>query len=242
MNIKDLKQIIDNYKPSDATGEILRSIPINVVAGPTSSGKNTVIKELLKTGQFFNITTFTTRLPRTNKGVLEKDGVDYYFINETQALEMVKKQEFIELALVHDVIYGTAISEFIKASKTSQQALLDVDIQGVRSYFRQTSNIKVIFLLPPSLEEIINRYFNRQLSEVNGEDLRIRLASSIKELEEFLNKDYFYPITSLSITESTEQVLQIINSKTKPKKDPQSIKLAKTLISEIKQYLNSYED
>ncbi len=239
MKIKDIKLIIDNYKPSEATKGILQSIPINVIAGPSSSGKNTIIKELLKTGQFFNITSFTTRLPRTNKGIPEIDGVDYHFIDEAQAIDMVKKQEFIELAIVHDVIYGTSISEFIKASKISKQVLLDIDIQGVSSYYKLTSNMKVIFLLPPSLEEIINRYFNRQLSEAKGEDLIIRLNSSIIELEEFLNKDYFYPLASLSITDTTEQALQIINSDTSPQKDPQSIKLAETLIKDIKQYLNS---
>jgi len=67
----------------------------------TSSGRNTLIRELLKTGEYHFIVSDTTRKPRTNDGVMEQSGVEYWFRDEDEVLQDVKDGKFLEAAVIH---------------------------------------------------------------------------------------------------------------------------------------------
>ena len=87
-NQQSFKEVLANYSVSEHGQEILEKINFVLLRAPSAGGRNTIIRELIKTGKYRNFVTDTTRPPRVNDGVLEQDGVEYYFRDEQEFLLM----------------------------------------------------------------------------------------------------------------------------------------------------------
>src|SRR5579872_7492495 len=98
---------VTDYVPSTHAVDLLKRVRPLFLVGPTGSGKDTVVEELLKTGSYYRLVTYTTRAPRKNSGKLEKEGRDYHFIDEKMAAKMMASQQFIEVAITHNNFYAT---------------------------------------------------------------------------------------------------------------------------------------
>lgn len=85
--MESLELLVNNYQPSDEAIREFQKPTIILIAGIAGAGKNTVMSELLKTGEYYDLVTTVTREPRHNDGVLEQDGIDYHFITHDQAVE-----------------------------------------------------------------------------------------------------------------------------------------------------------
>ena len=88
--INDFEKIIPNYVPSKESIELLENIKLALLIAPSSTGRNTIITELVKEDSFQFIVTDTTRLPRINNGIEETDGIEYWFKTEEEFLDKIR--------------------------------------------------------------------------------------------------------------------------------------------------------
>lgn len=160
---------------------------IIVISGPSGAGKTTLYKKVLanyKDDLGFSVST-TTRPPRTG----EKEGIDYYYTTESNFKELIKNNEFIEWACVHNNYYGTLKSEIDRIiSKKNKSCLLDLDVQGMRSMKKAFPECTLIFIVAPSIDELKKRLAKRKSDNAKIQALRIKNA--IYEMEHVQNYDY----------------------------------------------------
>lgn len=150
-----------------------------VVAGPTAVGKGTVVsrvRELYPAAQFS--VSATTRAPRPG----EIDGVHYYFVTPEQFDALVQTGQMLEWAVVHgENRYGTPLKPIVDALNSGQSIILEIDIQGARQVKEAMPSALLVFLLPPSWDELVRRLTSRA-TESDAEQQR-RLETAQAELE-----------------------------------------------------------
>lgn len=207
-----IDQLIKDYKPNLSTVELVRSTEIALLAGITGAGKDTIKKELLKQSKYHDIVSHTTRKPRTNGELQEKDGIDYHFVNQLTAEKMIKNHQFVEAKLVHgDVIYGTSVAEIQIAHDDGRIAITDIDVQGVREYIKISNNIIPIFITPPNHEIWISRLMHRYQSQ-NEFDLSWpkRRNSAIMELTVALDDEKYQFVVNSLLSDAVQSVDEIV--------------------------------
>lgn len=205
--------LIKSYVPSQKTVELLRSKKLIIFAGITSAGKNTIMNELIKTGKYYDVVTSTTRPPRENDGVMEVDGVDYYFLSTEEAIEKIKRGEYVEVANVHGRVNGILAQAFNTEGNEGKTPVIDIDVQGVDYVKSLSENAIAIFVVPPSFTEWVKRMRNRYPSdEAFYEAWPERRNSAIMELEMALSKPYYHFIVNENITEAVHSA-QVIAEK-----------------------------
>ncbi len=162
-----------------------------VVSGPSGAGKTTLCRRLIDRassgetapGIAFSVST-TTRDPREG----ERDGHDYHFVDESTFQEMVDGDEFLEWAEVHGERYGTSRQAVQRQMREGKDVILDIDVQGGRQVRRSSREAVLVFVLPPSFEELEHR-----LSERGTESRRTRrqrIENARREIEELERYDY----------------------------------------------------
>jgi len=156
-----------------------------VVSGPSGVGKTVLCDRLVSedSGLVHSVSA-TTRDHRSD----EKDGVDYYFWNEPQFRAEIEKGQLLEWAEVYGHLYGTPRAPIEDHLRGGRSPVLNLDIQGGRSVKRLMPESVLVFVVPPSAEELEKRLRGRG---TDGEDeVRRRLAEAREELEEWSHYDY----------------------------------------------------
>lgn len=192
--MNDLDQLIARYGISDESIAIVRETPIVLLVGITAAGKDTIQSRLLASDDYHPIVTHTTRPPRANNGVMERDGEHYHFVGQDDVRRMLERQEFIEVNRFGDNYYGTSVHEFIAAKLNHKIALGDIDVNGIAS-FRAISkdNIIPIFIVPPDYLTWRHRLDSRYHSKEELEsELPKRLLAARQELEHALAVPYYH--------------------------------------------------
>jgi guanylate kinase len=233
----DLKKAIVSYLPPEVAKDAVSRSRILFLVGPTGTGKDTIVQELIKTNKYRAIISHTTRPPRVNRGVMERDGIDYYFIDNDRALKLLKNHQLIEATITHGYMYGTATEEILKAANGSRIAVTALDIKGVRSYRKLSDKIIAVYLLPPNFEALISRLIARYGKAHNQSDIKTRLVTALDELSELAKTDYYYVLINNDIGETTKAVEKIMSGERKPKTNPAAIALTSQLIEDISKYL-----
>jgi guanylate kinase len=158
-----------------------------VISSPSGAGKTTLCQRLLKEfadSLVFSV-SYTTRKMRSG----EKEGVDYHFVDDAAFDQMVEREEFAEWAEVHGKRYGTSIKAVDEALSGGKDVLFDIDYQGGRQLRAKfESDALLVFILPPSLEELERRLRRRATDE---EDVILRrLQKAHEEIEHYGLYDY----------------------------------------------------
>ena len=154
-----------------------------IVTAPSGAGKTSLVRALLQNDSQVRLSvSYTTRPPRPG----EVDGKDYHFVGEQKFLEMLEHGDFLESAQVYGNRYGTSQPWIENAMRSGTDILLEIDWQGaaqVRKIFPQAIGI---FILPPSLEALLERLTGR--GQDSDEVIARRLAAArddIRHVEEF---------------------------------------------------------
>lgn len=179
-----------------------------VISGPTGSGKTTVAKRVVAE---MEMATFSISHTTREKRPGEVDGVDYHFVSEEDFLKMVYQGEFLEYAKVHKNLYGTHKNEWERAKKDGKDLVLDIDVQGGEQVLKSFDDAILIFVLPPSFDELIRRISIRK--EENDFDLETRLKTAISELD--FADNYHYNIINEKVDAVVEEVKQIVQASRK---------------------------
>lgn len=175
-----------------------------VFAGPSGAGKSTVCRALLEAlpDVDFSI-SHTTRGPRDD----EAEGRHYYFVSEETFDRMARDGEFAEYATVHGHRYGTSRDE-IERRLAQADVLLDIDVQGAAQIRVQYPTATLVFILPPSLEELRARLENRKQN--HPRDIERRVAVAKVEISAAGDFDYF--IINDSLEDAVDTAKCIINA------------------------------
>ena len=173
-----------------------------VISGPSGVGKDTVIKKILEDTDIKKTVSVTTRMPRVG----EVDGDHYHFVLKDKFEEMIVNGEFLEYATVHGNMYGTSLVQIEKALLYGQSLILAIDVQGGINVKQMMKNAVLIFLSPPSMEELKKRLNNRATD--NQHSISLRLKNAEWEMG-FLNR-YDYQITNDTVENAVIKIKEII--------------------------------
>ncbi len=174
---------------------------IYVISGPSGSGKTTLIRLVLAVleGVCFSV-SHTTRERRDS----EVDGRDYFFVSEEEFKRKVRRNQFVEWAVVHGDYYGTSRRELRKGAR--QDLLLDIDVQGARQIKKKVPEAVLIFVLPPSFDVLKRRLVERRLESVTA--VRRRLAAAKQEIQEYSRFDHV--VVNDNLDEAVQNLASII--------------------------------
>ncbi|MBN2070704.1 MAG: guanylate kinase [Candidatus Krumholzibacteriota bacterium] len=178
---------------------------IIVVSGPSGAGKSTVVKAFLESSaSIVPSVSLTTREPR--KG--EVEGIDYFFVSEEEFDLKRKAGELLEWAEVHGNLYGTLSSFVDMELARGHDLLLEIDVQGGLNVKGKRPEALMIFLLPPSMEELEKRLRGR---DTDSEEVIVkRLANARKEIG-FAGR-YDFSVINDAVSRSVEEIRAIIES------------------------------
>lgn len=156
-----------------------------VVSSPSGGGKGTLIRRVLGAvpGLSYSI-SWTTRAPRPG----ERDGVSYHFVSVDEFERIRAAGGFLEWAVVHGNLYGTARSVVEQELSEGHDIILEIDVQGAAAVRETMSGVVGIFILPPSLEVLRARLAARMTER--PEELALRLRNARGEVEEYCYFDY----------------------------------------------------
>ena len=176
---------------------------IIIVSAPSGAGKTSICDALIESDKniVYSVST-TTREPR--KG--EKNGKEYYFVNDSDFKKMVKKKMFVEWAKVHDHFYGTSKKVLEQTISKGKDILLDIDVQGAVKIKKQYKNALMIFITTPTLKVLKERLIKRNKDSL--EVIKTRVENAKRELT-YLPK-YDYLILNDKLDESIKQAKSII--------------------------------
>jgi guanylate kinase len=235
----DLETLIRDYSLPSTAAELIRSTKIVLLTGITGAGKDTLKKELLKRQEFRDIISHTTRPPRQNNGVLESDGIDYHFIDQTTAMHMLEDREFIEAKFVHGTVYGTSITALREIHDEGKTAVTDLDVQGVAEYKKVSLDVNALFILPPDYDSWIVRLRSRYPEAViPEEEWEKRRESAIKELTHALLVPYYHFIINDDLDRTVAAAIEIISHPTDEfhSKDDEARLSARALLETIRSH------
>ena len=156
-----------------------------VVAAPSGAGKSSLVSSLLQVDSHLVVAvSHTTRAPRGQ----EQDGREYHFIGETEFRAMIARGEFLEHAEVHGHLYGTSRGAIEERITGGQDVVLEIDWQGALQIKQLFPNAILIFILPPSWEELKQRLHRR--GEDRPEVIATRMANARIEVSKAREFDF----------------------------------------------------
>lgn len=192
-----------------------------VLSGPSGVGKGTVRKKVFK-DESLNLAysiSMTTRSPRN----MEKDGVDYFFVDIPTFKQMIEEDKFLEYTHFVGNYYGTPADYVEKLRNEGKNVFLEIEIEGAKEVLSKCHGDDVIsiFLVPPSLEELERRIRGRK-SE-SDDVIQERLAKAQREIG--FRDRYQYVVVNDSLSKASYQIKNIIRRRMRKieKKESQNI-------------------
>jgi guanylate kinase len=176
-----------NTETAQSTEAALSRYPGNlfVFSAPSGAGKSTLVKALLELDSRLQVSiSHTTRAPRGQ----EKDGREYHFVPAEQFQGMVAHGDFLEWAQVHGNLYGTSRSAIESRLSSGDDVVLEIDWQGALQVKKIFAEAVLVFILPPSYEELLQR-LNRR-GEDTPDVIETRMRNARTEVAQAQHFDY----------------------------------------------------
>ena len=174
---------------------------IIVISAPSGTGKTTIVRELIKNNEnLVASVSYTTRKKRAN----EIDGKDYNFVSSELFSSMVEEKSFLEHAKVFDCFYGTPKQEVEDNLNKGLSVILEIDWQGAMQIKRERPDCLMLFIIPPSKEELMLRLRKRGTDSNN--EIRLRFDEALNDLNQYENFDNVF------INEDVRSTVQAITA------------------------------
>jgi len=155
------------------------------VAAPSGAGKSSLVKALLELDSRLDVSvSHTTRAPRGQ----ERDGREYWFVDEPSFRAMIEREEFFEWAQVHGHLYGTSRKAIEARLERGEDVVLEIDWQGALQIKQLFPHAVLIFILPPSWEELRQRLTRR--GEDQAEVIETRMINARQEVAQARHFDF----------------------------------------------------
>ena len=149
------------------------------ISAPSGTGKSTLCEEVRRKKPEIKFSVSCTTRPKRN---YEKDGINYYFLNEDEFKSKIKNNELLEYEEVHGYYYGTLINTLKNAISSKELMLFEVDVNGAMSIKKKyPRNTLTVFILPPSIEDLKVRLINRGTD--SKKIIKKRLERTNKEMK-----------------------------------------------------------
>ena len=193
--IELLRQEFLLIKNSRKSGKLL------VVSGPSGVGKSTITNRLRTDQRFWISVSVTTRSIRTG----EVDGIDYIFVAENEFNQMIKDNQFLEWADFAGSKYGTPKKAVDEALQNGKNVILEIELNGARQVRKNSKEAILIFIEPPSWEELTNRLINRGTESEQSTQARLDRAK-----EELLAAEEFdYVVVNHQVEQSVAELVSL---------------------------------
>ena len=174
-----------------------------IVSAPSGAGKSTLVSKALgEISEIVDIITYTTRKMRSG----ESEGHPYHFVSPQKFSELKDHGFFVESAIVHGNCYGTPRDQIETAWKNGRFPIMDVDVQGADTLHKVYPRSVMIFIVPPSIDELRRRVLQRDKGQTP--DLEIRMRNAVDEIRRA--SDFDYQIVNEKFDESYAQFKKII--------------------------------
>ena len=173
-----------------------------VISGPSGVGKGTICNKLMnEVNAWYSVST-TTREAREG----EVDGVNYYFVSKEEFEEKIKNNEFLEYNIYNGNYYGTSKEKVLEKLNDGINVFSEIDVNGGKNIKEIFSDAVLIYIAPPSMEELRNRLIGRGTD--SEEVINNRLEIAKKEMKEA--KYYDYIVVNDDLDRATNEVKDII--------------------------------
>jgi len=173
-----------------------------VISGPSGVGKGTICNRLLsELNAWYSVST-TTRSPREG----EVDGVNYYFITKEEFLKKIDAGEFLEYNYYNDNYYGTSKKIVMEKMEEGVNVFSEIDVNGAHNIKKIFPDALLIYIAPPSMEELKKRLIARGTDPI--ERINQRLAIAEEEMKQV--GFYDYVVVNDEIDKATNEVREII--------------------------------
>ena len=173
-----------------------------VISGASGVGKSTVLRKVLDARQDLQFSvSATTRPPRPG----EIDGVNYYFVTREQFLDMIARDEFVEYDEHNATLYGTPWSQLEDKLKIAN-VILDIEPNGAFAVRKKRPDAVLIFIAPPSMEELERRLRSR--GDTPEDQIQIRLERAKWEMEQ--TPRYDYVVINDQVDTCADEIINIV--------------------------------
>lgn len=181
-----------------------------VLAGPTAVGKGTVADRIRTDHPDIHLSvSATTRAPRPG----EVDGVHYRFVDDAEFDRLIADGELLEHATVHNRYrYGTPRAPIDAALSRGSTVLLEIDLQGARQVRESEPSATLVFLLPPSWDELVHRLVGRGTEDEEERARRLRTA----KVELASQSEFDYRVVNADVAEAARQVVESVQAPARP--------------------------
>ena len=177
-----------------------------ILSSPSGAGKTSIARNIIGKDENIQLSvSYTTRKKRNN----ENDGLDYEYISENSFEEKIKKNYFLEWAIVFGNYYGTSREKVQKVIAEGKDVLFDIDWQGAQQLSNNKSfDLVKIFILPPSNNSLENR-LNARAQDTQIE-VKKRMSQANDEISHYMEYDYIIINNDLEV--ASNEVLNILNA------------------------------
>lgn len=185
---------------------------IIAVSAPSGTGKTTIVKHILETFPeiVFSVSA-TTRKKRSN----ETNGVEYFFITEDEFKQKIENNEFIEWERFYDYYYGTFKNYIDENINNGKPVLLELDVKGALTLKSIYPDAELIYILPPSFDELVKRLKNRNTEKEEDFQKRIERAKMELSLKDKFDHFIFNEDLDKAFEETKSLIKKIITKEKK---------------------------
>ena len=175
-----------------------------IISGASGVGKGTVLKAIMQQREDLTFSvSATTRLPREG----EVDGIHYYFVTKEVFEDMIQRGEFLEYDAHAANYYGTPKAQ-MEEKLSRGLVLLDIEPNGAKAVREKRSDATLIFIMPPSMEELERRLRGR--GDTSEEQIKMRMERAVWEMEQRFWYDHV--VVNDQVDACAEEILNIISA------------------------------